>query len=104
MKQVIDLRNVRATPITFGDAASERRYAERVREARARQAARGIRHAIAPLISLTTPRGAVLEAGSAVMIEDFEGGHFPAPKLLRDAVNQGRVLEVELDDIGPEAA
>ncbi|MEO8920415.1 MAG: hypothetical protein ABI488_23570 [Polyangiaceae bacterium] len=75
-------------PATEAPAASNEAEAQRAAMRR-----RGIRFAVAPAASITTPSGVVLASGTATSVADWHGGARPAWALLADAVRDGRVLE-----------
>jgi hypothetical protein len=113
MRQVVNLRT--RVPVRLPSKEAEREYEIVVAAARRAQ---GVRFAVAPKVRLSLPGGTVRTAGEEVTQADFEGATFttrdgngrtttsskPAWKALRDAIEDGLVLEADGFDGPPRAA
>jgi hypothetical protein len=114
MRQVVNLRA--RIPLQLPTREAEREYELKVAAARRAQV---VRYAVAPRVQLTLPNGGTVRtAGEEVKLSEFEGGTYawtdgngrrrqetkPAWRALRDAIEDGLVIEADGFDDPPRAA
>jgi hypothetical protein len=74
-------------PIQFGDEASRQIYESEVETARAAHAARGVRFAVSPRVSVLAPSGKRYEAGTEITVALLHGGQRAAWALIQDWIH-----------------
>ena len=116
MHQVCDLRRGASnTPIRFGSDETREIWERQCRDQEEQMLKNGIRFSPAPRCPITLPGNRAIQPGQRLTAQDLAVPSTPGGKLtaldvvaaepaLRRLVSQGRVIEVQLPESGPEAA
>jgi hypothetical protein len=116
MHQVVDLRRGASnTPIRFGDDHTRTVWEAECHAQEEQMLLKGIRYSPTPRCPITLPGGRVIQPGQPLSAQDLAVPARPGERLtaldvvaaepaLRRLVSQGRIIEVQLPDAGPEAA